>query len=145
MTRAAHSSFTYDTRRPIVAWRTGPAQATAAGFCSESQGRGGDPVGATPDDANAIRLRFDEDEPPALVFGDRAMPGALVSWAWCQLKALDALLAAALENGSRSDGESDLAGAVRTVLVPVINALEFSERRAAEIQDARIARSGKGR
>jgi len=87
-----------------------------------------------PDAPNAIRVNFDENEPPALVFNERALPGALVSWAWCQLKALDDLLMAIAGTDRDHEGEPDVAGAVRAVLVPVINALEFSERRASELQ-----------
>ena len=142
--RAVPSPFIDESSsRSIATWRTGPDEAVAAGVCCESNAS--DRAGAVPDDANAIRYRFDEDEPPAVVFSDQAMPGALVSWAWSQLMALDALLAAGLENGSGRDGEPDVAGAVRTVLVPVINALRFSELRAAEMQDVQIARQAKGR
>jgi hypothetical protein len=91
-------------------------------------------TGAMPDDANAIRADFDESEPPALVFNEQALPGALVSWAWCQLKALDTLLVAIAVTGRDHEGDTEVASAVRTVLVPVINALEFSEQRASELQ-----------
>lgn len=91
---------------------------------------------AMPEAPNAIRVHFDEDEPPALVFNELAHPGALVSWAWCQLTALDALLAAAGSKTPGSADEQDISGAVRSVLVPVINALEFAELRAAELQAA---------
>ncbi len=59
--------------------------------------------------------------------------------------ALDALLAAVLEKSSGNDGEPDVVGAVRTVIVPVISALRFSERRAAELQEAQIPQPAKGR
>jgi len=96
-------------------------------------------AGAMPADHDAIRVRVDAGEPAALVFNDRAQPGALVSWAWCQLSALDALLRALLERGSSDDGEVDVVGAVRCVLVPAINALAFSERRAHELRREREA------
>jgi hypothetical protein len=91
-------------------------------------------TGAMPDDANAIRADFDETEPPALVFNEQALPGALVSWAWCQLKALDVLLVAIAVTGRGPGGDTEVASAVRAVIVPVINALEFSEQRASELQ-----------
>ena len=107
-------------------------------------------TGAMPDAPNAIRVNFDENEPPALVFNEHALPGALVSWAWCQLKALDVLLAAIAVTGPNHEGEPDVASAVRAVLVPVINALEFSEQRASELQSESMAarssaRRGKNR
>ena len=106
-------------------------------FCSEnlSGGDDRDRLSAVPDDANAIRCQFDETPAPALVFNDQAAPGALVSWAWSQLKALDAFLAVVSETKSRDEGEPDIAAAVRTVLVPVINALEFSEWRAYALEE----------
>jgi len=91
-------------------------------------------MGAMPDAPNSIRADFDEDEPPALVFNEQALPGALVSWAWCQLKALDVLLVAIAVTDRGHEGDQEVAGAVRAVLVPVINALEFSEQRASELQ-----------
>ena len=107
-------------------------------------------TGAMPDDANAIRADFDESEPPALVFNEQALPGALVSWAWCQLKALDILLVAIAVTDRGHDGDQEVAGAVRAVLVPVINALEFSEQRASELEvestaGQSLARRGKHR
>ena len=112
--------------------------------CSENVGSDDDRCrpSAVPDASNAIRYQFDEDEPPALVFNDQASPGALVSWAWTQLQALDALLTVMIERGSRDEGVPDLAGAVRTVLVPVINALAFSEQRANVLQEAPPASRG---
>ncbi len=95
---------------------------------------------ALPDAPDSIRVRTDDDEAPALVFNDRAPPGALVSWAWCQLKALDALLCAVLERPSAGDDDTDLVGAVHDMLVPVVNALAFSERRAHERACARKQR-----
>lgn len=95
-------------------------------------------TGAMTDDANAIRLHFDEDEAPAVIFNDQASPGALISWAWCQLSALDSLLASVVESRQDGDGQPDLAAAVRSILVPVINSLEFSERRADELQRQRL-------
>ena len=92
---------------------------------------------AMPEGHDAIRIRLDGDEPPALVFNDQALPGALVSWAWCQLKALDALLQAISEQRQDSRDDADVVGAVRSVLVPAINALAFSERRAHELQRER--------
>lgn len=84
-------------------------------------------------DAIRIRVRVDGDEPPALAFHAQALPGALVSWAWCQLTALDALLQAVTDGHRDDDGRADVAGAVRSVLVPAINALAFAERRAHEL------------
>jgi hypothetical protein len=98
-----------------------------------------------PDDANAIRVDFDESEPPALVFNEQALPGALVSWAWCQLKALDVLLVPIAVMGRGHDGDLEVASAVRAVLVPVINALEFSEQRASELQLGSTAPQSPGR
>jgi len=86
---------------------------------------------------NAIRLNFDEDEPSALIFNDRACPSALVSWAWNQLRSLDSLLIAVAESGYGGDGSPGLAAAVRTMLVPAINALEFSERRVDALRRSR--------
>ena len=91
---------------------------------------------AMPEATNAIRIAFDEDEPPAIVFNESAHPGALISWAWCQLIALDSLLAAVSEN-RRTAHEEDVAGAVRSVLVPALNALVFAELRAAELEEGR--------
>lgn len=91
---------------------------------------------ATPEAANAIRIAFDENEPPAIVFNESAQPGALISWAWCQLITLDSLLAA-VSATRRTAHEEDVAGAVRSVLVPALNALEFAERRAAELEEGR--------
>lgn len=90
---------------------------------------------AMPEAANAIRIHFDENEPQALVFNDSAHPGALVSWAWCQLTALNALLAAGSETRWTAH-EQDLTCAVRSVLAPVINALAFAELRAGELKAA---------
>lgn len=90
---------------------------------------------ATPEASNAIRVQFDEHEPAAVVFSESAHPGALVSWAWCQLIALDTLLATG-SGTRRTAHEEDVAGAVRSVLVPVINALVFAELRANELQSA---------
>jgi hypothetical protein len=90
-----------------------------------------------PDDANAIRVDFDEGEPLALVFDGQALPGALVSWAWCQLMALDGLLVAIAVTGRGHDADTEGAGAVRAVLVPVINALEFSQQRRVNCRSDR--------
>jgi hypothetical protein len=90
---------------------------------------------AAPESSNAIRVDFNEDEPPAVLFNDLAVPAALVSWAWCQLKMLDTLLLAASANRGRADGDADVAGAVRNVIGPVINALALSELRAAELRN----------
>ena len=90
---------------------------------------------ATPEATNAIRIAFDENEPPAIVFNESAQPGALISWAWCQLIALDTLLTAVSET-RRTAHEEDVAGAARSVLGPAINALVFAERRAGELQEA---------
>ncbi len=94
---------------------------------------------AMPDGADAIRVDFDDDEPLAVVFNDQAQPGALVSWAWCQLTALDGLLRAIVARQTAHDccgGEVD---GVRNILVPVINALALSESRAHELQREREA------
>jgi hypothetical protein len=88
-----------------------------------------------PEAPNAIRIHFDENEPPALVFNNLAHPGALVSWAWGQLTALNALLAGRAETRWTAH-EKDITGAVRSVLVPVINALAFAELRAYELKAA---------
>ena len=90
--------------------------------------------GAMPEGHDAIRVQFDEDEPPALSFNEQAQPGALVSWAWCQLTALDSLLRVLSEHAHRGDDDADIVGAVRSVLGPAINALVFSELRAHELQ-----------
>jgi hypothetical protein len=92
-----------------------------------------------PDGADAIRVDFDDDEPAAVVFNDQAQPGALVSWAWCQLTALDGLLRALVVRQSAHDCCAGEVDAVRNVLVPVINALVLSERRAHELQREREA------
>ena len=106
---------------------------------------GGRGTGAMPEGHDAIRIRFEADEPPALVFNDRALPGALVSWAWCQLTALDSLLQAMTDGRQDADGSADVVGAVRSVLVPAINALAFSERRAHELRCERDVRPGRRR
>ena len=100
---------------------------------------------AMPEGHDGIRIRLDDDEPPALVFNDQALPGALVSWAWCQLAALDSLLQALTDRRQDDRDDADLAGAVRSLLGPVINALAFSERRAHELQCARDARPARRR
>jgi len=97
-----------------------------------------------PDGADAIRVDFEDDEPAAVVFNDQAQPGALVSWAWCQLTALDGLLRALVARQSAHDCCAGEVEAVRNVLVPVISALALSERRAHELQREREA-SGKRR
>jgi len=94
---------------------------------------------AMPDGADAIRVDFDDDEPATVVFNDQAQPGALVSWAWCQLTALDGLLRALVTRQSAHDCCAGEVEAVRNVLVPVINALALSERRAHELQREREA------
>jgi hypothetical protein len=104
-------------------------------------GRSG--TGAMPEGHDAIRVRFDEHEPPAVMFNERARPGALVSWAWCQLSALDSLLRPLVDR--RRPGDADVAGAVRSVLVPVINALVLSEQRAHELESRRPAPTGRKR
>jgi hypothetical protein len=87
---------------------------------------------AMPEGVNAIRLEFDEEEPEAVVFNPAAAPGALVSWAWTQLATLHALLMD--ESGvSRGYDDLDVAEAVRAVIGPVMNALQFSEERAHEL------------
>ncbi len=102
-------------------------------------------TGAMPEDHDAIRIRIDGDEPPAVIFNDHALPGALVSWAWCQLAALDSLLQAMTERRQDGEDDADVVGAVRSVLVPAINALAFSERRAHELQREREAAPAKRR
>ncbi len=89
---------------------------------------------AMPDGQNGIRIDFDEDEPPAVIFNDQALPSALVSWAWSELMALNSLLDAITERSHRSLGDADIAGAVQATLAPVINALRFSEQRAHELR-----------
>lgn len=102
-------------------------------------------TGAMPEGHDAIRIRIGADEPPAIVFNDQALPGALVSWAWCQLVALDSLLQAMTERRQPGADDADVVGAVRSVLVPAINALAFSERRAHELQCERGAATAKRR
>jgi len=106
---------------------------------------GGEGWGAMPEGHDAIRIRLDADEPPALAFNDQALPGALVSWAWCQLRALDSLLQAITEMRQDGRDDADIVGAVRCVLVPAINALAFSERRAHELESGRAASPGRRR
>ncbi|WP_422011927.1 hypothetical protein [Roseateles sp.] len=89
---------------------------------------------AMPDGQNGIRADFDEDEPPAVIFNDQALPSALVSWAWSELMALNSLLDAITERAHHSLGDPDIAGAVQATLVPVINALRFSEERVCELR-----------
>lgn len=91
-------------------------------------------LGALPWDHNAIRIGFNDDEPPAVMFHREALPGALVSWAWSQLMSLNSMLEAVLETRHSSSDGADIAGAVQTVLVPVINALQFSEERAHQLR-----------
>jgi hypothetical protein len=86
-----------------------------------------------PDTSDAIRLSGEENEPPAVVFDSQALPGALVSWAWCQLSALDGLLCAGLEDRS-DDDDAVVAVAAHTILVPVMSALVFAEKRSHELQ-----------
>ena len=117
-----------------------PDVATAGDRTSGCHGRG-----AMPEGHDAIRIRFDADEPPAIAFNDQAHPGALVSWAWCQLTALDSLLQAITEMRQDGRDDADIVGAVRSVLVPAINALAFSDRRAQELQNERAAPAGRRR
>jgi hypothetical protein len=91
-------------------------------------------LSAMPGSQNGIRVRFEDDEPPDVAFHEQALPGALVSWAWCQLVALNELLDAITAAQQGSLGGPDTAGAVQSTLVPVINALRFSERRAHELR-----------
>lgn len=91
-------------------------------------------AGAMPEGHDAIRVHVDADEPPALVFNERAAPGALVSWAWCQLDALDSLLRVMSESGRGGDADVEVVAAVRSVLGPAINALVFSELRAYQLR-----------
>jgi hypothetical protein len=101
--------------------------------------------GAMPEGHDAIRVRFDEDEPPALTFNEQALPGALVSWAWCQLAALDSLLRVLAERSQRGEDDADVVGAVRSVLGPAINALVFSELRAYQLQSHQAPPPGRKR
>lgn len=84
-------------------------------------------------DTNCIRVEFDEDEPPAVAFDDRALPGALVSWAYSQLSSLDTLLEL-ISMGGSDEGGSEAAEAARSFLGPALNALAYSEIRAHEIR-----------
>jgi hypothetical protein len=93
-------------------------------------------LGAVPEGANGIRIHFDENEPPAVIFNEAALPSALVSWAWSQLTALNSLISA-LSIDSGADGSpADVAASVQCVLGPVINALRFSEERAEALRRA---------
>ena len=95
-------------------------------------------LSAMPEDHDAIRVRIDSDEPPAVMFHEHARPGALVSWAWSQLMALNSMLDAIIDaRTGRLDGP-DIAGAVQAVLVPVMNALNFSEERAHQLRSAPV-------
>ena len=90
---------------------------------------------AMPEDAYAICSDDDGWESPAVVFNQAATPGALVSWAWSQLTALDTVLR--LQWGNRApDDEQEVAEAVRTTLTPVINALRLSQERARALREA---------
>jgi hypothetical protein len=91
---------------------------------------------AMPEDHDAIRLDVDEEEPPALEFNAQASPGALVSWAWSQLSAMDAMLSALTQQGGYDDDGGAVLDAVRAVVMPVINALQLSEQRAHEMRKA---------
>lgn len=109
-----------------------PAQRPSLGVgCIMSSHRG---LGAMPETCNAIRVGTSDDEPPAVVFHEQALPGALVSWAWCQLVALNSMLDAIIEARRGQLDGPDIAGGVQAVLVPVINALEFSEERAHQLR-----------
>jgi hypothetical protein len=88
---------------------------------------------AVPDGASAICADTDECDAPAVIFNEAASPGALVSWAWSQLTALDTLLLHQWMNRASYD-EQDVAEAVRAILGPVINALRLSEQRARELR-----------
>lgn len=101
--------------------------------------RGHRGLSAMPETSSAIRLGTFEDEPPAVVFHEQALPGALVSWAWCQLVALNSMLDAILATRRGPLDGPDVAGSVQVVLVPVINALELSEERAHQL---RLASAG---
>jgi hypothetical protein len=99
-------------------------------------------LGAMPETCNAIRFGLFEEEPPAVVFNKQALPGALVSWAWSQLTALNSMLDAIIEARRGEIDGPDVAGGVQAVLVPVISALEFSEQRAHELQaEAKASRT----
>jgi len=84
-------------------------------------------------DANCIRVHFDQEEAPAVAFNERALPGALVSWAYSQLSSLDTLLEL-ISMGGSEEGGSEVAEAARSFLGPALNALVYSETRAHEIQ-----------
>lgn len=92
-------------------------------------------LGAMPEAVNAIRCDFNEGEPPALIFNERASPGALVSWAWSQLSTLDTLLIAQRDRRPSCD-QQEVAEAVRAIIGPVMNALRLSERRGYELRKA---------
>ena len=103
-------------------------------------------TGAMPEGHNGIRVQFEEDEPPALTFHAQALPGALVSWAWHQLVTLDALLDALTVTRQGRHGDTALASAVQALIVPVINALSFSEQRAQELRfESSPARNRRGK
>ena len=88
---------------------------------------------AMPEDSHAICSDDDAWQCPAVVFNDAATPGALVSWAWSQLTALDTLLRE-LWTSRAGDDDNEVAAAVHTTLGPVINALRLSEERARELR-----------
>jgi hypothetical protein len=99
-------------------------------------------LGAMPETCNTIRLGSFEGEPPAVVFHKQATSRALVSWAWSQLTALNSMLDAIIETRRGEIDGPDIAEGVQAVLVPVINALEFSEQRAHELHaEAKASRS----
>lgn len=91
---------------------------------------------AVAEGVNAIRIHFEQDEPPALVFNESAHPSALVSWAWSQLSALDTLISTLAIDSCGDGSPSDVAASVCCVLGPVINALRYSEVRAHELRRA---------
>ena len=91
-------------------------------------------INAMAEGHDAIRYDSDEAEPPALEFNEQASPGALVSWAWSQLTALDSMLRVLTARRGHDDGEADVLCAVRAILVPAMNALKLSEQRAHELR-----------
>ncbi len=93
-------------------------------------------LGPMPDGHNAIRMGFDNDEPPAVIFNPQALPGALVSWAWAELTALNDLLDAFIMTSEGGHDGLRMAVAVQATLIPVINALEFAEKRAHALRTA---------
>lgn len=96
----------------------------------------GPSLSAIAEGSSAIRTKVGAGEPAAVVFHDQAAPSALVSWAWCQLSALDSLLSAMIESCPTDADATDVAAATRVILVPALNALQFSEQRVEELRKA---------